>query len=142
MKIIAHRGNLNGSSPQENHPDQIIKVLKLKLDAEIDVWHLNNKLYLGHDEPKYEINLSWLELYKTFLWVHIKNIEAFNIFKSTDFNYFWHETDKFTLTSKGIPWCYFDTYIESGITVMKDKNKPKKIIYGICTDYPLLFDKH
>ncbi len=42
MKLISHRGNLNGPSDLENHPDQIKKVLKLGLNCEIDLWVKNN----------------------------------------------------------------------------------------------------
>ena len=53
-----------------------------------------------------------------------------------DINCFWHETDKMTLTSIGIPWCYPNTYMGKGITVEYDY-RPIPNIYGICTDYCL-----
>jgi hypothetical protein len=52
MKLIAHRGNINGSNPEkENHPDYINEAIKLGHNVEIDVWFINNKFYLGHDDP-------------------------------------------------------------------------------------------
>ena len=61
MKLIAHRGNLDGSDPdKENYPSYIQRALKLGYDAEIDVWHIDDKWYLGHDDPRYEIKYNFL----------------------------------------------------------------------------------
>jgi hypothetical protein len=50
MIIISHRGNLYGPDKEnENKPDQIQKVLNLGYYVEIDVWFIDEKLYLGHD---------------------------------------------------------------------------------------------
>ena len=86
MKIIAHRGNLSGSSVMENHPDYINLALKAGFDVELDVWYIKSKLFLGHDNPQYEINLKWLDTYKDYLWIHLKNIECYKIFKNTNLN--------------------------------------------------------
>jgi hypothetical protein len=142
MKIIAHRGNLNGKSTNENHPDQIKKALDMGFDVEIDVWHKDNLIYLGHDFPEYEVKLSWLNLYKNFFWIHLKNVDCYDVFLNTDFNYFWHENDKFTLTSKCIPWCYPKIYLKNGVTVLLDKQNISKDLYGICTDYPIYWMKN
>ena len=53
MKIIAHRANINGSNfASENRLSQIKKCIELGYDIEIDIRFLNNKLYLGHDNPQ------------------------------------------------------------------------------------------
>ena len=137
MKIIAHRGNISGSSVLENHPDYIFQALSAGFDAEIDIWNIDSKLFLGHDIPQYQIDLKWLESYKDFLWVHLKNIECYKIFKDTNLNYFWHETDKFTLTSKNIPWCFPSIYIPNGVTVLDKQKEIPNGLYGICTDYAI-----
>lgn len=136
MKIIAHRGNLNGPNIElENHPDYIKNAIDKGFDVEIDIWLKDKKLYLGHDKPHYNISLSWLKTYKNLLWVHLKNIDALKIFKNTTYNYFWHENDKFTLTSKKIPWCYPGVYIQEGITVHLNNEAVPSQVLGICTDY-------
>lgn len=64
MIIISHRGNLYGPDKEnenENKPEQIQKVLDLGYYVEIDVWLIDEKLYLGHDFPQYETNLTFLE---------------------------------------------------------------------------------
>ena len=37
MKLIAHRGNIDGPSDEQNSPDYIDNALSLGYDAEIDV---------------------------------------------------------------------------------------------------------
>jgi hypothetical protein len=138
MLIISHRGNLDGREEKlENSPEYIESALYHGFDVEIDVWYLGDSYYLGHDEPKHKV-------YKDFLlngrlWCHAKNIEALQKMIEEGIHCFWHENDKLTLTSKKIPWCFPGTYLETGITVMKDKQIPPYKIKGMCTDYPLLF---
>jgi len=138
MKIIAHRGNLNGPDEKnENNPSYIQKALDADFDVEIDVWFLGGKLYLGHDKPVYLIDDFWLKSRSNKLWCHAKNLDViYKFFDMKDINFFWHEHDKMTLTSKGIPWLYPKNFIRNGVTV--DLEKSKSIIpdiYGICTDY-------
>lgn len=137
MKIISHRGNLNGPDPYvENKPQQIEKVLKLGYDVEIDLWVKDKNFYLGHDNPCYKVDKLWLITRKENLWVHLKNLEAAETEIVKSLNYFWHENDKFTLTSKGIPWCYPGIYIDCGITVVLEDKIITENVYGVCTDYP------
>lgn len=47
MKIISHRGNLNGRNVfTENSVESINLALKHGFDVEIDVWYKNNNWYL------------------------------------------------------------------------------------------------
>lgn len=138
MKIIAHRGNLYGPDKQkENTLLAVEECISKGYDVEIDIWYKNSKLFLGHDFPKILISIDFLNKFKNNLWLHAKNIEVIDELISTDYNWFWHETDKLTLTSKGIPWCYPGNYLKSGITVELEYKKEISEVYGICTDYPL-----
>ena len=134
MKIISHRGNINGQTSEENNPLYIEHAISLGYDVEIDVWDIDGKLYLGHDEPQYSIEIEFLKNPK--LWCHAKNLEALEIMHTNDIHCFWHDTDKITFTNKSIPWCYPEIYIESGITVELGIKKSIPKTYGICTDYP------
>jgi hypothetical protein len=140
-KIISHRGNLNGIDPNnENNPLIIKRALNRGFEVEIDVWRVEKKYFLGHDEPKYEVSKDFL--LDRRLWCHAKNKEAFEKMLENNIHCFWHENDKYTLTNKGIPWCFPDNYHENGITVIFGKDKiPPKNIGGICTDYPLYYSK-
>lgn len=109
MKFIAHRGNINGPNPlKENSTQYIDEAITQGFDVEIDVRYEDKVFYLGHDEPQYQTSLSWLVERKDNLWIHCKDLTSLNIFCSNpvDFNYFWHQEDDFTLTSKNYIWTY------------------------------------
>lgn len=147
MKLIAHRGNLFGSNiDKENHPDYIDNAISLNYDVEIDIRITNLKLYLGHDNPQYQVSLSWLIERLKYIWIHCKNIEALEFFSNnqTDFNYFWHQNDDFTLTSKNYIWTYpGKSYTSNSIIVMPENtflsSHLKEIknlnCFGVCSDH-------
>src|SRR5574343_960654 len=112
--LISHRGNINGSNIlKENHPDYINDAIKNGFNVEIDVWIDNNKIILGHDYPQYEINKEFIINDK--FWVHAKNIQALSYLKEIT-NCFFHNSDLYTLTSKGWIWTYPGSYIISNKT--------------------------
>jgi len=113
MKLIAHRGNIQGKNPErENSIEYITKALRHGYDVEIDVWYVDGEWILSHEDPKNEyakpfhhkVNFDFLKQSK--LWLHCKNIQAMINLCSSDTNYFWHENDKYTITSKGHIWCF------------------------------------
>jgi len=60
MILISHRGNLDGPDLfSENSPEKIDHVKSLSIPVEIDLRYHNNGLYLGHDEPQYQINIDY-----------------------------------------------------------------------------------
>ena len=138
MKIISHRGNLEGTNPiWENHPNYIEKALNL-FDVEIDVWNINNCWFLGHDKPQYQIKIDFL--FNNKLWCHAKNIEALSKMLEYNIHCFYHDKDDYTITSKGYIWAYPNKpLINSGISVVFGKNIPENFNgMGICTDYASL----
>lgn len=141
MILIAHRGNINGPNPQtENTTKCIDYAIKLGYDVEIDIWYNSNKLFLGHDYPQYEIPLHYLSDRKNHLWIHCKNLEAlefFNILNDIELNYFWHENDKFTLTSKSYIWALPGTQpVKYSIAVLPElHNESLSSCIGICSDF-------
>ena len=105
MKLISHRGNLNGKIPkEENSPKYILNALKEGFDVEIDVWYKDDNFFLGHDGPEYEVETKFLENKK--LWCHAKNLDALFNLSKTNSIYFWHQEDDYTLTSNGYIWTY------------------------------------
>lgn len=140
--LISHRGNINGrgNDSWENHPDYINTALSEGYNVEIDVWIVNDKIYLGHDNPQYEIDFRWLRDRITRLWIHCKNIEAMIFFKDCGYkiNYFWHQNDDYTLTSKHYIWTYPNKPIlENCIAVLPELYPDWDIsnAIGICSDY-------
>ena len=138
MILISHRGNIDGRIPEyENNPNYIEAALSLGYDVEIDLWFIDGKTYLGHDEPQYEIDDDWLGERIDKIWVHCKNIESLNWIRSTNLHYFWHETDTVTLTSKNYVWAYPGKQpIVGSIAVMPElENDNVLLCTGICSDY-------
>lgn len=148
MIIIAHRSNIGGPNPEvENNPEQIDKCISIGYDVEIDLRYdsTNSTLWLGHDIPQYKITWDWLESRSNNLWIHCKDIETLHemLVNSYNYNYFWHNQDDYTLTSKKIIWAYpGKVFTNNTVVVMPEWDKfnweeiKKYNCYGICTDYP------
>lgn len=148
MKLIAHRGNINGSNPSdENNPDYIEKAISDGYDVEIDIRYdrYEEQFYLGHDKSQYLVSKYWLAQNMEKLWVHCKNIEALYEFSNKGgYNYFWHQNDDFALTSKKYIWAYpGKPYTPNSIIVMPEWNLKVESFsdlkvyncFGVCSDY-------
>jgi hypothetical protein len=137
--LISHRGNTLGKfESYENEPNYIDKAIKEGFDVEVDVWLIDNVLYLGHDKPQYGIPFRWIRDRLSKLWIHCKNVEAVTYFKECGYNvnYFWHETDVLTMTSNGYLWVYPGKQpIKDSIAVMPDLfNDDISQCIGVCSD--------
>jgi hypothetical protein len=137
MKIISHRGNLNGPSDYENDPRQIKAVLKMGVDCEIDLWIKDNRYYLGHDKPTHEVKRSFLQ--QKGLWIHCKNLEALEGVPQKT-NYFWHQNDDFALTSKGYIWTFPEKNTGKKSVIVDNTEKWKEKNYNcfaVCSNHIL-----
>lgn len=137
MIKIAHRGNVYGpDKSQENKPNYILKALSLGYDVEIDVWYDADNFYLGHDNPDYLIDKTFL--LKKGLWCHAKNISALEKMLEIGVEIcFWHQEDDCTLTSNGYIWTYPEKELTpSSICVMPiDIKEFGEDCAGICSDF-------
>ena len=143
MTYISHRGNLNGPEINlENNPSQIKTALSRGFDCEIDVWFINNHFLLGHDGPSHAVKEAFLENKK--LWCHAKNLAALEKMSANKLIHcFWHDQDRYTLTSRGYIWTATSQPIEKKSVIVR-LEPPAPIgskSYGICTDYPILFQE-
>jgi len=146
MILISHRGNINGKNPtRENSTDYIMETISMGYDVEIDIWLIDNDLFLGHDNPQYKIDIDWLKNNSNKFWIHCKNIESLLFFKKNNFdlNYFWHENDKVVLTSKKNLWAYPTEKFHSGtIAVLPELlNSIVDDCEGICSDFIINYNK-
>ena len=141
MKLIAHRGNVNGPDPlTENTPEKIESAITAGYDVEIDIWYdEEGKLWLGHDEPTYEITWWWLAGKQEYLWIHCKDFRTFHEFShnTSGYNYFFHQGDDYTLTSKEYIWSSpGKSYTPNTIRMVDTKEDTKEYdCYAICSDY-------
>ena len=141
MIVISHRGYENGEDEMlENNPEQIKKLLKMNIDVEIDVRY-NEGFYLGHDCARYEVDIGFLK--QDGLWCHAKDIKSFELMLVSGIHCFWHQSDDYTLTSKGYVWTYpGKDVISKSVIVMPEKisfdfSQLKEYdVHGVCTDYP------
>lgn len=142
MIKIAHRGNVNGPNNRENEPDYLLDAIAQGYEVEVDVWYIGGTLWLGHDYAQYKVDYTFLSKIADKAWFHCKNLEALTYFNDSlsSLNYFWHENDKFTLTSSGYIWTYPGQPVTTKSIIVdleaSDLAKYDNIPYGICTDYP------
>lgn len=140
MILISHRGNTCGRlESHENEPAYIDLAIRKGFDVEVDVWLEGVNLWLGHDRPQYGITLDWIAERSERLWVHCKNIEALAHLKSNapETNYFWHQEDDVTITSKGHLWTYPGKKLTMySIACMPETHEFENIelAMGICSD--------
>lgn len=140
MMYIAHRANICGKNINtENTKKQIVKCFNLNLLVEIDLWHINNQFFLGHDEPIHKINTDFLLKNKHLLLCHAKNESALFEMIQNKLHCFWHEEDDYTITSQGLIWAYPGSKINKNtIAVMPEIStyeiKDLILAYGICSD--------
>ena len=143
MILIAHRGNINGKVEKlENSPSYIDFAIEQGYDVEIDVWYHQHEFWLGHDEPSYEVSLKWLTDRKDSLWIHCKDLISIDMLRElqihnkVDLNYFFHDEDDCTITSKGDLWVYPGKQpVKNSIAVMPEwHDDDVSLCKGICSD--------
>lgn len=144
MKLIAHRGLLEGPDKDlENLPAQIERAAALGYDSEVDLWYLDGKLFLGHDEPTHGVQPGWLS--RQPLWIHAKNLPALRwLTEQPGLRYFWHQSDDCVVTSNGYIWTYPEKQLtDRSIRLMPEWHDPELTslketqCYAICTDWVL-----
>lgn len=144
MRLIAHRGNIHGPSGVENKIYHLKRALDSGFDVEVDIWNINGYFYLGHDEPnlccKYEIDQLYKDLDFSRVWFHAKNVDALNS-DLQEYNMFWQENDKYSLTTDGFIWCNIDNILPEDarkcVQVMPEYGlwNINKNVYAVCSDY-------
>jgi hypothetical protein len=146
MKIISHRGNVDGPVPnRENHPSYIDTAIQLGYGVEIDLRYINNEFYLGHDTPDHIVTSKWIFNRKDSLWIHCKNLESAYKIKKLDYSikFFCHTNDPYVIVNPDYLWVHdLESDLKDNCVVplmgIKDLNEFdfNIRIYGVCTDYP------
>ncbi len=139
MIFISHRGCIVGPNPQrENSLSFIYEAIQAGYDVEIDLWMIDDHLWLGHDAPTYPVNFAQLDSLRDRLWCHAKNVETITPLISEGYHCFWHQEDDVTLTSKNYIWTFPGRkIITDAIAVMPERVPDWDILQagGICSDY-------
>jgi hypothetical protein len=98
MKLISHRGNIDGLLPGlENTCPYIQRAINSGYDVEVDVRLIGDKLFLGHDHPDHEVSFGWLIDRKDYLWVHAKNFGALSHLIDQNLRVFYHQQEAHTI---------------------------------------------
>lgn len=143
MILISHRGNIDGRIEDlENRQSYIKEAIDLGYHVEIDLWLISDSLYLGHDDPTYKVDIEFLDEYKDKLWIHCKNIGALSYLLkiSRKHRFFFHENEKYVLTSLGDLIVHGQTnrFPEDSVYMMPEiLNVNKKYLVdckGVCSD--------
>ena len=140
LKLIAHRGNVAGRDQTlENSPEYIDTAISLAYDVEIDVRYVDQTIWLGHDKPERNVSFDWIKDRSNKLWIHCKDINALEFFQKNnqhnEFNFFWHENDTVTLTSKNYIWAFPGITCCNSIAVLPElTNHDVSKHLGVCSD--------
>ena len=149
MRQICHRGNFEGRNPEkENSPDYIFAAIKTGRDVEIDARLIGNRMWLGHDEPRYELNYEQFMFFLVHreVWWHAKDYATLSnlINRGPWIKVFAHEVDAYGLVNGGYIWTA-DTTIQleefnhTIFVVLPDISGCMEIankceLYGLCSD--------
>ena len=136
MYLISHRGNVSGKLPElENTPAYILSAIEQGYMVEIDVWCDSDGLFLGHDGAALRTTPQFLK--NPQLIIHAKNSAAIEPLQYYNTHWFWHNTDDYTITSKGWVWAY-PGKVKAGnncIAVLPEiHNVDTKLFAGVCSD--------
>jgi len=143
---ICHRGNLHGSRKElENNFGILIQREIQGQYVEVDVWYIDQGLWIGHDKPDYKITFDWLASSKRRL-LHAKDGATFSYLMSEsgkrglDLHIFYHTEEDYVLTSKGLILGYPGKPILPGSLCMmperaKYSQEELEKAFWICSDF-------
>ena len=140
MILISHRGNIDTVNLERENTKSYIQEA---IDLGYDVRYINNKFWLGHDEPDHEVDIEWLTKRKNNLWIHCKDFLSLAKLINSDLRIFYHQDENHTIigNTKAI-WSHdIDDANHQSIIPLIDidsvnsfKNFNQKY-YGICSDF-------
>lgn len=145
MKIISHRGNINGIiQDRENRPSYIDCAIGLGYEVEVDLRFINGEFWLGHDKPQFKVSENWMFLRKNKIWFHCKDQDSAIKLLELNHNYkfFCHTNDNYVLTSTGHLWVHnLDSIINDKciiplLSILDIDNYSHLSPEYVCTDFP------
>lgn len=95
MLYISYRGIIDGNNYQDaNTPSQLGKALGSGFSCMIDVWKVDDKFYLGNDQPITEVTSKYLQGNRW--WINARNVAMQTWLPTQNIklypNYFWFST--------------------------------------------------
>ncbi|CAB4156840.1 hypothetical protein UFOVP658_184 [uncultured Caudovirales phage] len=150
MRFISHRGNLTGKNVEfENSPEYVVDAIRKGFDVEIDLRKHLGKTYLGHNEPQYQVDDEWLQMYSSSLWIHCKDFESLDHSVNMGYHCFFHNIDAYTITSRSFVWAYPGSQIASRLCISVLPERAEGLVglltknyYGTCSDFIAEMEKN
>ena len=140
MRLISYRGNKQGPNPElENTMGYVQETINRGLDVMVDLWLIDNKIYMGPEESKEPIDFDWLERFSSRLWLNCRDHELLSRFLDLDpigkyLHYFYLGSAETTLTSRNYLLATEDFKTKNCIVFLPDINNNITDVYGICTN--------
>lgn len=123
MKWISFWGCREEMSARACSPDLILETLQAGYDVLINVWILQEQIYVGTLLPKDIIQLRFLEKYKSRLWLACRNHTAYEYFRNRGYMTFFGERNSVH-------------FVPNGFRIIEDL----KFAYGLPQEILLLHD--
>ena len=148
MLYISYQGIFEGQDyPDANTPNQIGKAFNARYSCMVDVWRVDNQLYLGSYEPMIEVTEKYLQGNR--FWINARNIDMQNWIVTQPVknypHYFWSNQPEPTspvTVSSGQIWTpgTVATYPSTIIVLpeIQDRGMLSTIhlkCYGVCSTY-------
>lgn len=146
-QFLCHRGNLESKFvPDENRPDLLDRRISEAYGVELDLWCSDDKYWLGHDEPQYEVSFDWLMKDLSKKYIHCKDGETFEhmLLRCGREGYrphlFYHTKEDYALTTRGHVIVHPGIYLLDGsINMMPELGPEKKTAeyhkaFAVCSD--------
>jgi hypothetical protein len=146
-KILLHRGNNGLDNLNENDPATINIRNNEGYAVECDIWFRDNKWYLGHDVPEYEVFDIKEFLSERSNLIHAKDGGTFSKLlkycreRGLNNEIFYHKGEDYVLTTRGIIIAYPGKILYEGNMCMMPESMGRSIteeeennIVGICSD--------
>lgn len=147
MLLISYRGIFDGQNfESENTPDQIGKAFDAGFSCMVDVWRINNKIYLGSEEPLIEVSDRYLQGIR--FWLNARNDDMYSWLQTQPSklypNYFTvpYPTPAYVTTSSGHQWVFGCVPTDNNSIVVLPEGPDRGLFstvhlrnYGICSCY-------
>ncbi len=147
MIYIAYRGLFEGVNPQtEDTPDQIGKAFNAGFSVMVDVWRVNDLLYLGADQPLIEVTEKYLQGPR--FWINCRNqdMQDWIVTQPTKKypHYFWNidPNTPYDTTSDGYLWTYQVQPVNNLSIMVLPEIADRGLLstvhwkcYGVCTTF-------
>jgi hypothetical protein len=141
--FIAHRGLTNGPDKMKENSLEIIKQhILFGMYVELDIWYVDNRLYLGHDKPEILVELK--DIVSKYCWIHTKNKEALEYLmakrkEGIDIQIFWHTTENYCITTNNNIIVFpGEPLLNNSVFMMPENAHTIKLtsnVQYVCSDY-------